>query len=340
MSQPLTAPLREIGKTGVKVSAVGLGCMSLAPGVYGKVDDENSVQLLNKALDIGCNFWDTANVYGNGHSEKIISKVLKNRRSDVFLATKFGIDSSSGTSTGTAVANGDPEYLTKCCHESLERLGTDYIDLYYCHRIDKNIPIETTVAAMAKLVEEGKVKYLGLSECSPATLRRAHKVHPIAAVQMEYSPWTLDIERNDLLATCRELGVSVVAFSPLGRGFLSGEIKSIDDLDADDFRRNNPRFQKENFQKNLELCDKIKEVADKKGVTSSQLCLAWLLAQGEDIFVIPGTRKEKYLLDNYGAGSLQLTSEEVSAIRNITESFNVAGPRYFAPQMSLLDRDD
>ncbi|KAH8548073.1 aldo/keto reductase [Umbelopsis sp. PMI_123] len=335
MSLPIVVPVREIGKTGIKISAVGLGCMSLAPGVYGKVDDDQSVNLLNKAIDIGCNFWDTANVYGNGHSEKIISRILKDRRKDVFLATKFGIDSSSGVTK----ANGDPEYLTKCCNESLERLGTDYIDLYYCHRIDKNIPIETTVAAMAKLVEQGKVKYLGLSECSATTLRRAHKVHPITAVQVEYSPWTLDIERNDLLATCRELGVSVVAFSPLGRGFLSGQIKSIDDFDADDFRRNNPRFTKENFEKNLQLVDKIKQVADKKGVTSSQLCLAWLLAQGEEIFVIPGTRKEKYLVDNFEAGSLQLTSEEVAEIRDITESFNVAGERYFAPMMALLDRD-
>ncbi|KAI8576249.1 hypothetical protein K450DRAFT_257831 [Umbelopsis ramanniana AG] len=356
MSQALTNIHREIGKTGVKVSAVGLGCMSLSPGVYGKVDDKESLQLLNKAVEIGCNFWDTADVYGKGYSERLISQVLKDRRKDVFLATKFGIDYSSGD----VKATGSPEYVEKCCNESLERLGTDYIDLYYNHRIDKDVPIETTVAAMAKLVKEGKVKYLGLSECSAATLRRAHKVHPITAVQVEYSPWCLDIEKNDLLATCRELGVSVVAFSPIGRGFLSGQIKSFDEFDADDNRRNHPRFQGENFAKNIELVDKIKEIAEKKGVTSAQLCLAWLLAQGtvsficeaklisfilmmnfpigQDIFVIPGTRKEKYLLENVAAGSIQLTSEEIAEVRRITESFKVSGERYNSTYMKLLDQ--
>ncbi|KAG2178641.1 hypothetical protein INT44_001794 [Umbelopsis vinacea] len=333
MSKALTAVKREIGKTGIKVSAIGLGCMSLAPGVYGKVDDEESVRLLNRALDIGCDFWDTANIYGKGHSEKTISQVLKGRRKDVFLATKFGIDNSSAVPK----ANGDPEYLTRCCDESLERLGTDYIDLYYVHRIDQDIPIETTVAAMAKLVEQGKVKYLGLSECSAATLRRAHKVHPITAVQVEYSPWTLDIETSGLLETCRELGVSVVAFAPIGRGLLAGQIRSYDDFDADDNRRNHPRFQGENFAKNIELVDKIKEIAEKKGVTSAQLCLAWLLAQGDDIFVIPGTRKEKRLLENFVAGSIQLTSEEMLEIRHITESFDAAGDRYHLSMMNLLD---
>ncbi|KAG2178640.1 hypothetical protein INT44_001793, partial [Umbelopsis vinacea] len=306
-----------------------------APGVYGKVDDNDSLQLLNKAAEIGCDFWDTANVYGNGHSEKIISQYLKERRKDVFLATKFGIDHSSGT----VKATGSPEYVEKCCNESLERLGTDYIDLYYNHRIDKDVPIETTVAAMAKLVEEGKVKYLGLSECSSTTLRRAHKVHPITAVQVEYSPWTLDIETNGLLDTCRELGVSIVAFSPIGRGFLSGQIKSFNEFDADDNRRNHPRFQGENFAKNIELVDKIKEIAEKKGVTSAQLCLAWLLAQGDDIFVIPGTRKEKYLLENFAAGSIQLTSEEIAEVRRITESFKVSGDRYNSTLMKLLDQE-
>ncbi|GAB5590240.1 hypothetical protein Unana1_05140 [Umbelopsis nana] len=336
MSSPLTITKREIGKTGIKVSAVGLGCMSLAPGVYGKVEDENSLKLLNKALDIGCDFWDTADVYGMGHSERIISQVLKDRRKDIFLATKFGIDREAGVGK----VNGTPEYLTKACDESLKRLGTDYIDLYYLHRVDKNTPIEVTVAAMTKLVEQGKVKYIGLSECSASTLRRAHKVHPITAVQMEYSPWTLDIERNGLLEACRELGVSLVAFSPLGRGFLAGQLKSPEDFDADDMRRQNPRFQGENFVKNLQLANKINEIADKKGVTASQLCLGWLLAQGSDIFVIPGTRKEKYLLENVAGGSVTLTEEELGELRRITESFQVSGERYNPTMMAMVDKDN
>ncbi|CAO3661538.1 unnamed protein product [Umbelopsis vinacea] len=305
MSLPLTAEQREIGKTGIKVSAVGLGCMSLAPGYYGEVDDENSYKLLNKALDIGCNFWDTADRSGGGWN-----------------------------------VNGKPEYAKSSCAGSLERLGTDYIDLYYLHRIDKNTPIEDTVTAMAELVKEGKVKYLGLSECSATTLRRAYKVHPITAVQVEYSPWTLDIERNGLLEACRELGVSVVAFSPLGRGFLTGQVKSLDDLSETDFRRQSPRFQGENFVKNLELADKIKEIADKKGVSASQLCLGWLLAQAPNVFVIPGTRKEKYLLDNVAGGSVKLTKQEQDEVRHIAESFEVAGERYNPEMMAIVDKDN
>ncbi|KAH8552586.1 aldo/keto reductase [Umbelopsis sp. PMI_123] len=332
MSLPLSSPLREIGKTGVKISAIGYGGMSLAPGIYGETDDEVSVNLLKKALDIGCNFWDTADVYGQGHSEKVISRVLKDRRKDVFLATKFGNDYSSGTFR----VNGSPEYLKKCCDASLERLQTDYIDLFYSHRIDPDTPIEVTVGAMAELVKEGKVKYLGLSECSAITLRRAHKVHPITAVQVEYSPWTLDHEQNDLIKTARELGVSIVAYSPLGRGFLSGQIKSLDDLDKDDRRRIMPRFQGENFAKNFELADKIKEIAHKRGVTASQLTLAWVLAQGDDIFVIPGTRKEKYLQENVSAGAIVLSKEELAEVRNIAESFDVSGERYHPEMMKHL----
>ncbi|KAJ2960997.1 hypothetical protein NQZ79_g3762 [Umbelopsis isabellina] len=332
MSLPLTIPQREIGKTGVKISAIGYGGMSLAPGVYGTIDDENSVSLLKKALEIGCNFWDTADVYGNGHSEKVISRVLKDNRKDVFLATKFAIDHSGGSMK----VNGSPEYLRKACDASLQRLGTDYIDLYYSHRIDRNTPIEDTVGAMAELVKEGKVKYLGLSECSAETLRRAHKVHPITAVQVEYSPWTLDHEKNDLIKTARELGVSIVAYSPLGRGFLSGQIKSLDDLEQDDRRRLMPRFQGDNFAKNLELADKIKDIAHKKGVTPSQLSLAWVLAQGEDIFVIPGTRKEKYLIENMSAGAVQLSNEELGEVRAIAESFEVSGERYNPEMMQFV----
>ncbi|KAI8580479.1 hypothetical protein K450DRAFT_237235 [Umbelopsis ramanniana AG] len=333
MSLPLSIPQREIGKTGVKTSAVGLGCMSLAPGVYGTVDDDNSIQLLNKALDIGCNFWDTADIYGMGHSEKVIFKVLKDRRQDIFLATKFAVDFSSGTIR----INGSPEYVAKACQASLERLGTDYIDLYYMHRMDPSTPIEKTVGALAKLVEQGKIKYIGLSECSANTLRRAHKVHPITAVQMEYSPWTLDIEKNNVLETCRELGISVVAYSPLGRGFLAGNIRNFEELDADDYRRGNPRFQGENFYKNLELADSIKAVAEKKSVTAAQVTLAWLLAQGDNIFVIPGTRKEKYLLENAAGGSLQLKKEELDQIRTLADSFQPAGARYDEMGMYSLD---
>ncbi|KAJ2957376.1 hypothetical protein NQZ79_g6899 [Umbelopsis isabellina] len=333
MSLPLTVPQREIGKTGVKISAIGYGAMSLAPGVYGSVDDENSVKLLEKALEIGCNFWDTADIYGMGHSEKVISKVLKDHRNEVFLATKFAIDFTGAVPR----INGTPEYLRKACETSLQHLGTDYIDLYYSHRIDPTTPIEVTVGAMADLVKQGKVKFLGLSECSAETLRRAHKIHPITAVQIEYSPWTLDHENNDLIKTCRELGVSIVAYSPLGRGFLTGQIKSLDDLEADDWRRTVPRFQGENFAKNLELADKIKAIADRKGVTASQISLSWLLAQGDDVFVIPGTRKEKYLLENMAAGDIQLSKQELDEVRKIAESFDVAGERYNPEMMASLD---
>ncbi|KAH8547784.1 putative oxidoreductase, partial [Umbelopsis sp. PMI_123] len=300
---------------------------------YGKVDDDNSIKLLNKALEIGCNFWDTADVYGAGHSEKIISQVLKSRRQEVFLATKFAVERSGNISR----INGSPEYLTKACDASLERLGTDYIDLYYCHRIDPKVPIEVTVGAMAKLVEQGKVRYLGLSECSADTLRRAYKVHPIAAVQVEYSPWTLDPEKNGLFTACRELGVSIVAYSPIGRGFLAGNIRNFDDLEEGDYRRINPRFQGENFYKNLKLADNIRTIADKRGVTAAQVCLAWLLAQGDDIFVIPGTRKEKYLLDNVTGGTIQLTKEDIDDIRNIAETFQVSGDRYHEDGMKSLN---
>ncbi|CAO3697134.1 unnamed protein product [Umbelopsis ramanniana] len=305
--------------------------MSLAPGVYGTVDDNDSVQMLNTALEIGCNFWDTADIYGvDGYSERLIGKTIKDRRKDVFLATKFAFDIKKGG------VNGTPEYVRSACAASLERLGTDYIDLYYMHRIDPKVPIEETVQAMAKLVEEGKVKYLGLSECSADTLRRAHKVHPITAVQIEYSPWTLDIETNDVLKTCRELGVSIVAYSPLGRGFLAGNYRSIDDLEENDWRRKNPRFQGDNFAKNLKLADSIKAVAEKKGVTAAQVTLAWLLAQGDDIFVIPGTRKEKYLIDNAASGSIQLSKEDLNEIRTLSEAFQPSGDRYDEYGMKML----
>ncbi|KAG2173007.1 hypothetical protein INT44_006980 [Umbelopsis vinacea] len=332
MSLPLSIPQREIGKTGVKTSAVGLGCMSL------RLDVTFGIQQVSRALSVVyvCittnSLASTVDIYGaDGYSERIISKVIKDRRKDVFLATKFAFDISTGR------VNGSPEYIAKACARSLERLGTDYIDLYYMHRMDPTTPIEESVRAMAKLVEEGKVKYLGLSECSAETLRRAHKVHPITAVQIEYSPWTLDIETNEVLKTCRELGISIVAYSPLGRGFLTGNYRSIDDLEENDWRRTNPRFQGENFKKNLELADSIKEVAEKKGVTAAQVTLAWLLAQGDDIFVIPGTRKEKYLVDNAASGSLQLSKDDLNQIRTLSEAFQPSGERYDERGMKMLN---
>ncbi|KAH8549008.1 auxin-induced protein PCNT115 [Umbelopsis sp. PMI_123] len=290
MALPTQVLQREIGKSGVKFPAIGLGCLSLVSH-FGRTDDESSIKLLKKALDIA--------IYGVGHSEKIISHVIKDRRKDVFLATKFGV----------YVQN-----VFKACEGSLNRLGTDY--MVFTIIIGA---IEATVGAMAELVKQGKVRYLGISECSAQTLRRAHKVHPITAVQMEYSPWTLSHEKDDLIKACRELGVSIVAYSPLGKGFLTGQIRKFADLEENDWRP-----------------DKIKDIADKKGVLSSQLALAWDLAQGDDMFVIPGTRKEKNLLDNFAANNVKLTEDEKQSIRIIAESFKVAGERYVPAQLAMV----
>ncbi|RIA86374.1 aldo/keto reductase [Glomus cerebriforme] len=317
--------LRELGKTGVKIPAVGLGCMGMS-FAYGSADEQESIDVLNRAIDLGCTFWDTADLYGAGANETLLSKVLKERRNEVFLCTKFGITKGSNGDYDFVV-KGTPEYVHQACENSLKRLGIDCIDLYYQHRVDSNTPIEVTVGALAELVKEGKVKYIGLSECSAETLRRAHKVHPIAAVQIEYSPWTLDIETNGIMEACRELGVTIVAYSPLGRGFLTGRYKSLDDFEPNDFRRTNQRFQGENFNKNLELVYKINEFANKKGVTPAQLCLAWVLAQGDNIVAIPGTTKVKYLEENFEASKIQLNSEELSEIRQIINSIEIVGDR-------------
>ncbi|RGB28968.1 aldo/keto reductase [Rhizophagus diaphanus] len=285
--------LRELGKTGVKIPSIGLGCMGMS-AYYGSFDEQDNIKLLNRLIELGCTFWDTA--------------VRPNRE----------FKGISGT----------PEYIRQACESSLKRLGVDCIDLYYQHRVDPNTPIEVTVGTLAELVKEGKIKYIGLSECSAATLRRAYKVHPIAAVQMEYSPWTLDIETNGIMEACRELGITIVAYSPLGRGFLTGKYKSIDDFEPDDFRRTVPRFQGENFDKNLELVRKFDEFASKKGVTSSQLCLAWVLAQGDNIVTVPGTKKIKYLEENFEAVKIHLSSEELSEIRQIINSIEITGARY------------
>ncbi|KAJ2448961.1 hypothetical protein EV183_005163 [Coemansia sp. RSA 2336] len=331
-----SAPTIEIGVPGdkVRVPRIGLGAMGMS-NVYGKADDDSSVEVLNHAIDIGCTFWDTSNVYGFGHNEKLLSRALKGRRNDVFLCTKFGVTwkepepGFSGTFsdliTGT---DGSPENVKRSVEESLKRLGTDHIDLYYQHRMDPKVPIEETMGALAELVKQGKIRYIGLSECTPEELRRAHKVHPVAAVQVEYSPWSTHIEANGVLDTCRELGVTVVAYAPLGRGFMSGKIRSIEDLDEGDWRRNNPRFKQEHFENNLKLVDAFAEIAKKHDCTSSQLALAWLLTQEENLIVIPGTKQVKYLESNFSAGSVKLSKEEIKQIRQIVDSANIQGTRY------------
>ncbi|EXX56539.1 uncharacterized protein OCT59_000111 [Rhizophagus irregularis] len=315
--------LRELGKTGVKIPAIGLGCMNMS-SLYGAADEQENIKILNRAIELGCTFWDTADMYGLGDNEILLSKVLKEHRNEVFLCTKFAFLQENGE----IKVSGKPEYVRQACENSLKRLGIDYIDLYYQHRVDPNTPIEDTVGALAELVKEGKVKYIGLSECSAETLRRAYKVHPIAAVQTEYSPWTLDIEKNGVLEACRELGVTMVAYSPLGRGFLTGKFKSIDDFEPNDFRRTVPRFQGENFNKNLELVQKFNEFASKKGITTGQLCLAWVIGQGENFVTIPGTKRLKYLEENFEARNIHLSPEELSEIRKIIDSIEIAGERY------------
>ncbi|KAK0447374.1 NADP-dependent oxidoreductase domain-containing protein [Desarmillaria tabescens] len=305
---------RKIGDT--PVPAIGFGAMGLSVG-YGTVEpDEERFKVFDAAFEAGCTFWDTADAYFD--SEDLIGKWFKRnpeKRDSIFLATKFGF-----TMQG---ARGDPEYVKQQCYTSLKRLGVDYIDLYYQHRVDPNTPIEKTVEAMAELVKEGKVKYLGLSDCTASGLRRAHAIHPIAALQIEYSPFILD-----LIQTARELGVKIVAYSPLGRGLLTGQVRSRDDLEPTDFRLTVPKFKEENFPKILSLVDRIGDVAKRHNATSGQAALAWILAQGEDFFVIPGTKKIKYLKENLGAGSLKLTPEEIAEIRQIAEAAEIPGERY------------
>ncbi|KAJ2860396.1 hypothetical protein GGI22_002725 [Coemansia erecta] len=331
-----TIPTVEVGTPGDKVSVprIGLGTMGMSV-MYGAVDDDESVQVLNHAIDIGCTFWDTANVYGLGHNEKLISRVLKERRDEVFLCTKFGAVFSepepgySGTFADRITGvSGKPDYVRKCAEESLERLGVDRIDLYYMHRMDPNTPIEESVAAMAGLVKEGKVKYIGLSECTPEDIRRAHKVHPITAVQIEYSAWSTHVETNGVLDTCRELGITVVAYSPLSRGFITGQIRSFDDLPEDDWRRNNPRFKPEHFETNLKLVNAFEALAKKHNSTSGQLALAWLLAQYDNLIVIPGTKKSKYLDENFGASKIKLSDADLKELRKLVDSANIQGERY------------
>ncbi|MGN6184716.1 MAG: aldo/keto reductase [Thermoanaerobaculia bacterium] len=323
---------RKLGKSGIEVPAIGLGCMGMSE-FYGDSDERESIATLEHSLDIGVNFWDPADMYGSGENEKLLAKVLKTRRKDVVLATKFGnMRGPGGTFLGV---NGRPEYVRSACDASLQRLGVEQIDLYYQHRVDPNVAIEETVGAMAELVREGKVRALGLSEASANTIRRAVKVHPIAALQTEYSLWTRDVE-DEILPTTRELGITFVAYSPLGRGFLTGQFRSVDDLAANDYRRNSPRFQGENFDANLALADRIKDLAEKRGCTPAQLALAWLLSQGDDIVPIPGTRKRSRLDENAAAVNIELSETERRAIA--AEMPPVAGTRYPAAGMAGVNR--
>jgi len=326
---------RTLGRNGPKVSAIGLGCMGMSE-FYGKQDDAESISTIHRALEIGLTFLDTADMYGPHKNEELVGKAIKGKRAKVVLATKFGIVRNPANPTLRGI-NGRPEYVRSSCEGSLKRLAVDMIDLYYLHRVDPETPIEDTVGAMSELVKEGKVRFIGLSEAGVKTIRRAHAVHPISAIQSEYSLWTRDPE-SEILSTCRELGIGFVAYSPLGRGFLTGNIKSTDNLEPDDFRRNSPRFQQENIQHNLELLKRVESIAQKKGCKPSQLALAWLLAQGEDIVPIPGTKRRKYLEENAAAVDLALSKDEIAEISMAAPPGAASGTRYALAAMPSLNR--
>jgi len=314
---------RNLGTQGLTVSTLGLGCMGMSQS-YGPADEDESVATLRRALELGVTFFDTANAYGLGHNEKLVGRVLADHRDDVVVATKFGI---AGRRDGRMLVNGRPDYAKACCEESLQRLGMDTIDLYYLHRVDQTVPIEETVGAMSELVAAGKVRYLGLSEASAATIRRAHAVHPISALQSEWSLFNREPEET-VLPTLRELGIGFVPFSPLGRGFLTGELTTPDDFGLDDLRRGNPRFQGENFARNLQLVSRVTGMAADKGCTSGQLALAWLVAQGDDVSPIPGTKRRRYLEENVGALEVTLAPDDLSRIDELLPIGAASGPRY------------
>jgi aryl-alcohol dehydrogenase-like predicted oxidoreductase len=322
---------RRLGSEGLEVSAEGLGCMGMSE-FYGRTDEGEAIATIQRALELGVTFLDTADMYGPFTNERLVGRAIADRRDGVVLATKFG---NQRTEDGGFVRiNGTPEYVREACDASLRRLGIDHIDLYYQHRVDPDVAIEETVGAMKELVDAGKVSYLGLSEAAPETIRRAHAVHPISALQTEYSLWSRDPE-DAILPTVRELGIGYVAYSPLGRGFLSGSVRSPEDLDEDDFRRQSPRFQGENFERNLKLVDRVGEIAREKGVTPGQLALAWVLAQGEDVVPIPGTKRRSYLEENAAAVEVELTDDDLRRIGEAAPQGAAAGERY--ADMSSID---